>query len=329
MKALITGGAGFLGLHLARFLLEKGWDVSLVDDFYRGVPDRDFEEVLRNEKASFHKIDLLERHALEDFDIDYHFIFHFAAIVGVANVIERPYEVLTRNYGLLENVIRFAKRQESLQRFVFASSSEVYAGSLKYGGLKVPTPESSALTLTGLNEPRTSYMLSKIYGEAMCEYSGLPFTIVRPHNIFGPRMGLSHVIPEMLKKIYFAKVGEKIEVASPNHTRTFCYVDDALELIYRLSTIEAGKNCTFNIGTSSPEIKIIDLVRMIAEVAGKKLKISPGKETPGSPRRRCPEMKRSISITSYRPKISLKRGIQLTYRWYKENIFDSGQVSAK
>jgi nucleoside-diphosphate-sugar epimerase len=329
MKALITGGAGFLGLHLARFLLEKGWRVSLVDDFYRGVRDKDLEEVLRKAKASFHKIDLLETNGLEDFDMDYDLIFHFAAVVGVANVIEHPYEVLTRNYGLLEDVIRFARRQKSLQRLIFASSSEVYAGSLRYGGLKVPTPESSVLALTGLNEPRTSYMLSKIYGEAMCYHSGLIFTIVRPHNIFGPRMGLSHVIPEMIKKIYFAKEGEIIEVASPNHTRTFCYVDDAIELMYRLSTKDGGKNGTFNIGNNSPEIKIIDLVRMIVEVVGKKVKICPGRETPGSPERRCPEMRKTIAITSYKPKISLKRGIELSYRWYKEHIFASGQVSAK
>ena len=68
-------------------------------------------------------------------------------------------------------------------------------------------------------------MLSKIYGEAMCSHSNLPFTVIRPHNFYGPRMGLAHVIPELFKKAYFAK-NNKITVYSPKHKRNFCYIDE-------------------------------------------------------------------------------------------------------
>ena len=104
---------------------------------------------------------------------------------------------------MLRNIITFGKRQENLERLIFTSTSEVYAGTLKYFSLKIPTPENTPLALTELSENRTSYMLSKIYGEALCLHSGLPVTIVRPHNFYGPRMGLSHVIPELFKESFF------------------------------------------------------------------------------------------------------------------------------
>ena len=88
-----------------------------------------------------------------------------------------------------------AARFEKL--FVFASTSEVYAGSLEHFGLPIPTPETAPLGLPDLGRPRTTYMLSKIYGEALCRHAGLPFTILRPHNLYGPRMGMAHVIPEL------------------------------------------------------------------------------------------------------------------------------------
>jgi nucleoside-diphosphate-sugar epimerase len=92
---------------------------------------------------------------------------------------------------MLENVLTLARDQRDFSRFLFASTSEVYAGTLQYFGMPIPTPENTPLAMTALDEPRTSYMISKIMGEAMCQQSGLPFTIFRPHNVYGPRMGMA------------------------------------------------------------------------------------------------------------------------------------------
>src|SRR5690606_19448171 len=107
---------------------------------------------------------------------------------------------------------------------------------------------STPLAISPLEHPRTSYMLSKIYGEALVHQCGLPFTIIRPHNFYGPRMGLSHVVPELLSKIHAMADGDELVVASMDHSRTFCFIDDAIEFIVRLIDGPAGLGGTFNIG---------------------------------------------------------------------------------
>src|SRR5262249_43515107 len=145
--------------------------------------------------------------AVKQLPNDYSLIFHLAAVLGVQNVLDRPYETLRDNVALLDRVVELARRQHALERFVFTSTSEVYAGSLLHLNMPVPTPEDFPLALPALDHPRTSYMLSKVYGEALVVHSGLPFTVLRPHNIYGPRMGLLHVIPQLLEKAHLAKPG--------------------------------------------------------------------------------------------------------------------------
>ena len=108
---------------------------------------------------------------------NYSYIFHFAAIVGVKNVIRKPFDVLVQNIDSLNKILNLAKNQKNLKRFIFTSSSEIYAGTLNNFGLKFPTPEKTILTLNNLDHQRSTYMLSKIYGEAMCHHSNIPFTI--------------------------------------------------------------------------------------------------------------------------------------------------------
>ena len=158
--------------------------------------------------------DLRASDALADLGSDYTHVFHLAAIVGVGHVLERPYATLRDNVRLLDVVLDFARRQSALARFLFASTSEVYAGSLEHLDMPVPTPEDTPLALPSLAHPRTSYMLSKLYGEALVRHGGVPFTIFRPHNVYGPRMGLSHVVPQLLEKAHRAPDGGTLEVFS-------------------------------------------------------------------------------------------------------------------
>lgn len=319
--ALITGGAGFIGLHLARRLLREGWRVDLADNFSRGARDPDLVAVLLGERATLHEGDLRDPAFLEKVGRGYTEIFHFAAILGVQNVLHRPFEVLEGNAELTIAAIALARRQAALQRLVFASTSEVYAGTLEHFGLDLPTPERTALALPALDRPRNSYMLSKIYGEALCLHAGVPVTIVRPHNIYGPRMGMAHVVPELLKKAYTAADCDPLEVFSVRHTRTFCYIDDAVEMMLCLATAPAAAGKAVNVGTEAPELAIGRLAEIVLATVGRQLEIKPMPETEGSPARRAPDMSLCAAITGYRSVVPAEVGVAKTFAWYRDHVF--------
>ncbi len=326
-KVLITGGAGFIGYHLALNLSNKGYAIDIVDNFSRGIKDSFLLELVKNKKVNLINLDLLDKNSFNKLKNDYTIIYHLAAIIGVQFVLKAPYDVLTKNMELLQNVIEFGKKQSNLKRLVFTSTSEIYAGTLKYFTLPIPTPETTPLTVTGLSENRTSYMLSKIYGEAVCLHSGLPVTIIRPHNFYGPRMGLSHVVPELFKKTFFSQTKELI-VFSPQHQRTFCYIDDAVEMMQRLAESETSIGEAFNVGNESPETTIKSLAEKILTITGSPMVIKLGPVTEGSPSRRCPDMTKTTKETEYLPSFSLDDGLKRTFQWYKTNVFLNSGTSA-
>jgi UDP-glucose 4-epimerase len=328
-KILITGGAGFIGLHLANHLLNKGCHVHIVDNFARAIDDAELKDVLAREGASFSRIDLLDLNEIKNLDSDYDVIFHLAAIIGVVHVLEQPYNVLYDNIRMLGNMIDFARRQAKLSRFFFASTSEVYAGTLKYFDLPIPTPEKTPLAITDLSQSRTSYMLSKIYGEALCQKAGIPFTLFRPHNVYGPRMGMAHVIPEQLRKAHEAKEGDVIDVFSADHTRCFCYIDDAVEILWRMVECQECEGRTLNLGTQNPEITIKEVVEACFVAVGKKLKIQIKPATPGSPARRRPDMTQTNDLIGFKSRVDFYDGVSRTYDWYQKNIFEGGRISAR
>tara|TARA_B100000519_G_scaffold203428_1_gene226709 strand:+ start:18782 stop:19768 length:987 start_codon:yes stop_codon:yes gene_type:complete len=321
-KVLITGGAGFIGIHLVNKLLDEGFSVDIVDNFSRGKDDNALKKTLKLNRGRLLFIDLLNIDAVQKLDKDYDFIFHLAAIIGVAHVMKKPFNVLNDNIQMLVNVIDLAKKQTNLSRLFFSSTSEVYSGTMNYFDLAIPTPETAPLTVSDLSLPRSSYMLSKIYGEALCHQSQIPFTLFRPHNIYGPRMGMAHIIPEQLKKSYFAKNGEYIPVYSTNHTRSFCYIDDAIELIWCMINNQECEGKTLNLGSQSQEITIKEVVKICFETVGKNLKIDSLPAQEGSPLRRAPDMELTTKLTNYESQIDLKEGIALTYKWYRKNVFE-------
>lgn len=328
-NVLITGGAGFIGMHLANRLLDEGCRVHLADNFARGVKDAGLEATLARENATFSNIDCLDRSAVEALPLDFDVIFHLAAIIGVVHVMERPYSVIISNMNLLGNIIEHARRQKRLSRFMFASTSEVYAGTLENFELRIPTPEDTPLALPDLARPRTSYMLSKISGEALCHYSGLPYTIFRPHNVYGPRMGSVHVVPGQLKKGHDAKDGDSIPVPSVDQTRCFCYIDDAVEMLIRMMSRPECEGQVLNLGTQYPEVTIREVAETCYATVGRAVTISPEPPPLGSPARRGPDMRRTSALTGYESRVSLKEGIARTYEWYRTHVFDGNGVTAQ
>ncbi len=330
MRVLITGGAGFIGGHLAAALANDGHEVDLIDNLARGVRDQFIDALTggHDGRVRLTAADLLAPDALADLVPCYDQVFHLAAIIGVQHVLSRPSDVLRQNAVMTDRVLMFARRHATAPRVVFASTSEVYAGTLLQGTLQIPTPETTPLVLPPLAHPRTSYMLSKIYGEAMCHASGVPVTIIRPHNVYGPRMGMSHVIPELLKRAYDAPEDSALEVFSPEHQRTFCYIDDAVRQIRGAVDAPEGLGATVNIGSDAPECTIAELAALVAQTVGKRLRLVWSPTTAGSPTRRCPDTTLSDRLSGHLTRVSLADGVSRTYAWYKETVFASGGQSA-
>ena len=321
MKILISGGAGFIGFNLVKKLSEGNNKIVIIDDFSRGKFDKEFTEYINKKNIKLFDVNLVKENALDKLDKDFEFIIHLAAILGVENVVKDSFKVLNNNFLMTSNLINFAKLNSKLRRFIYASTSEVYSGTLKSIGLIFPTPESTEIVIPSLIKPRTSYMLSKIYGEALCHSSGLPISIVRPHNVYGPRMGFSHVIPELILRVNKLNYNDQLEVFSPSHKRVFCFIDDAIKLLIYLLKNSKDKYKIFNLGNNNDEICMRDLAKIILTVMDRNdIKIVDGSNTDGSPERRIPDITKITEYTGIKERVSLERGISKTYDWYKYQL---------
>ena len=321
MRVLIIGGAGFIGAHLVKKLLndKKIRSIDIIDHFLRIKEDKFFKDLTKNPRVFILKKNIITIKKDKFIKKNYEIIFQFAAILGVQNVINNPEKVLVDNFLIMNKSIEIAKKQKKLKKFVFLSTSEVYAGSLENFKIKFPTPESSPLALTNILNSRTSYMLSKIYCEAMCIHSNLRYLILRPHNIYGPRMGFSHVIPELIKKISIIKKNNPLELNSFDHKRAFCYIDDAINQIY-LITKSKIVNEIFNIGNNQEEISIINLYKKIIELSSRKdVKVIKKNINNFSPIRRLPDMKKIFKYIRKSKYTKLDYGLIKTLNWYKNN----------
>ena len=315
MKYLITGGAGFIGIKLTEKLIENNQNkIYIIDNFSKKKVDKKLFQILKNKNVKLIKKDLKYiSDYLKVFDFDY--IYHFAAILGVKKVIDSPFSTLKENILTTISLLNFSKKQKKLKKICFTSTSEVYAYTLKNKLAKYPTPEDIDFLISKDFSPRSSYLLSKIVGEYLINYSRLNYIIFRPHNIFGPQMGFVHVIPQLTKKILSNKKN-KMVISNSNHKRTFCNIDFAIELILKISHKRNSSKKTFNIGSPEKEISIMQLAQKIKKIvkSKKKLVISNYRKD-DSPEKRRPDMSRSLGYTKL--KHNFEKGLKETVLWYK------------
>ena len=321
-RILITGGAGFIGYFLTKRLSEdKNNDITVMDNLSRGRIDLDLQKLLDKENVVFIQGDLTDPQLLLQLDGEYEYIYHLSSVIGVKNVLQKADRVLYVNALSTLNVFEYAKNLKNVKKVFFSSTSEVYAGTMKHFAVDVPTNENVQLTIEDITADRTTYALSKMYGESAAFVYGrkyaIPVTIGRYHNVYGPRMGFAHVIPEAFVKISKSKV---IDVSSPNHTRAFCFIDDAVEFTIRACENTNTTSQILHIGDSEEEISIKDLVIKIANILGKKITVNELPDTPGSPARRCPDTSKIERLTGYKSTVSLEKGICKTYGWYKDKL---------
>ena len=319
-RILITGGAGFIGYHLAKRLAdEQENQIVIIDNLTRGCMDHDFLELVDRQNVQFHEGDLIDCAIFDKLGCGYDEVYHFAALIGVSNVLKRPKDVVKINSLSLLNLLEWFVSGGG-GKIMFPSTSEAYAWTQKFYELPCPTPEDVPLALTDLENPRSSYAGSKIFGElAVTQYClthKLPYAIVRYHNVYGPRMGTQHVIPELYYRVAFEKQ-RPVVVYSTDHTRAFCHVDDAVDATLASIRTPRLDNHTFNIGNDMEEIRIGDLARKILLAVGVDAQIEP-RCAPNDPiTRRCPDITRAREELNYGPTISLDEGIRRTIAWYQ------------
>ena len=317
MRAMVLGGAGFIGLHLARRLVADGHEVTIVDDFSRGCDDSEIAAVRAHPAVTVIAADLTAPDTWAALSHGWDQIYLLAAVVGVRNVERDPARVVRTNTLATLHLLDWAVQGE---RIFFASTSEVYAGGADAGLVSVPTAEDVPVMIADVSAPRFAYAISKLLGEAAFLHSArakqLTTVVGRFHNVYGPRMGADHVIPEMSLR---AMRGEDpFMVWGADQYRAFCYVDDAVEAMLRLMASPEAAGQIVHIGDDTEQTNITDLAKLVLRVAGVSPAIQTAPAPPGSVARRCPDLTKLRRLTGYEPMVPLEEGVRRTLDWYRE-----------
>jgi UDP-glucose 4-epimerase len=329
MRALVTGGAGFIGSHLVDRLLEAGHHVSVIDDLSTGRR----ENVSHHEgRAEFRAVwdTILSADTVDELIRDSDVVFHLAAAVGVKYVIENPLHSMRVNVRGTENVLESADRHGT--RVMLFSTSEIYGKSPD-----VPFREDADRLLGPPTVHRWSYSTAKavdeILGLAYHEKHRLPVSIVRLFNTCGPRQRGRYgmVVPSFVDQ---AIGHQRITVyGDGTQTRCFCHVDDVMDAVMALLECREADGEIFNVG-SSEEVSIIQLARRVRELTESRSELvlvpyaeayEPGFEDMA---RRVPDLRKIHEFVGYTPRRSLD-DILLSVIENRRSLMESGELSRR
>ncbi len=306
MKSIVTGGAGFLGSHLCDYLLEKGHEVICVDNLITGTTKN--IEHINSDRFTYIRHDVTKPIYFGD-KIDY--IFHLASPASPIDYLELPIQTLKVGALGTYNLLGLAKEQGA--RFLLASTSEVYGDPLVN-----PQPETYWGNVNPIG-PRGVYDEAKRYGEAITmayhRYHGIDTRIVRIFNTYGPRMRVNdgRVVPNFIMQ---ALSGEDITVyGDGSQTRSFCYVSDLIEGIYRLMMSDFTD--PVNIGNPA-EMSVLEFAKVIIEITGSKSKIVYENLPVDDPKVRRPDISKAKELLGWEPKVELREGLSKTIEYFND-----------
>ena len=319
-KVIVTGGAGFVGLHLARRLAEQGMEVVVADNFFRGKKDAEFEALCALPNVSFVQIDLTKPETLNALPTDVEGVYHLGAVNGTKLFYEMPDLVMRVNGVGVIHLLDWAATHGK-PRILFTSSSEAYAGALEaFHQLPLPTPEDVPLVISDPKNVRWSYGASKMFGEVAChawaKMFDLDIRIIRYHNIIGPRMGYEHVIPQFLMRIIGK--ADPFPLYGGDETRVFCDVRDAVRATQLVMERKGIAGETVHVGAEG-EISM----RALAEKMFAWFDVHPSFDVhpapTGSVLRRVPDITKLKTLTGYVPEHDLEETVRWMEEWYREH----------
>ena len=305
-RALVTGGAGFLGSHLCDALLAEGYSVVVADNLLTGKLSN--LEHLRNEpRFEFQQIDINE-----PFDCGaVNYVFHFASPASPVDY--AAHGIATLKVGSLGTFHALDIAHKYGAKYLVSSTSECYGDPLQH-----PQKETYWGNVNPIG-PRSVYDEAKRFTEAVTmayhRYHKVDTRIVRIFNTYGPRMQLNdgRVVPNFMKQ---ALRGEDLTVyGDGSQTRSFCYVSDEIDGFLRLS--KADEHLPVNIGNPT-EFTILECARRVLAVTGSKSKIRHEALPQDDPKQRCPDITKARSLLGWEPKIDLEKGLRLSLDYFRQ-----------
>lgn len=334
-EVLITGGAGFLGYLLVNLLAQVGdsdgrapINLTVYENFSRG------RKLWLDELAKRNNVQIVEHDITKPLPVDmpeFSYIIHAASIASPTYYRLNPIETIDANVNGLRYLLDYAKKRSDdnkpISGMLFFSTSEIYGDPSPDA---IPTVETyrGFVSCTG---PRACYDESKRLGETLCvnfaKKYGLPITIARPFNNYGPGLEINdrRLLPDLARDIFSNQ--DIVLLSDGKATRTFCYVSDAITGYIKVLTIgRPGES--YNIGTETPEISVGEFASKVAKLGrdlfgyeGKVVyKVSEDKAyLTDNPNRRCPNINKARSELGYAPAVSLEEGLSRSLIWYKES----------
>lgn len=314
-KYLVTGGTGFIGSALVSALLDRGDEVRVLDNNWRGSR----ANLPHSRRLEIHEGDIRKPEDVAKATKGMDCVCHLAAINGTRHFYDHPDLVLEVAVKGVVNVVDACLTQ-GVGDLMVMSSSEVYQTPPV-----IPTPEEVPFCVPDPLNPRYSYGAGKIISEMVGLYCGRKLDrvlIVRPHNVYGPHMGWEHVIPEFLvrmkglcREASKGKVRFSIQ-GSGEESRAYVFISDFIDGLMRV--LDKGEHQSiYHIGTDE-ETTVTQLVTAVARQYGRQVEVVPGALAQGSTLRRCPDITK-LKRLGYRPRVSLEEGIAKAAAWYDAN----------
>ena len=301
---LVTGGTGFIGSNICKFLIKKNCNVKIFDNNYRG----DFTKIKSiKKKIKFIKGDIRDKKLLDKACQNTDAVIHLAYINGTKYFYTKPVLILDIAIKGVLNVIE-ACIKNKVEELYIASSSEVYQTPEK-----IPTDEQETLKIPNIYNPRFSYGGGKILSELMGIHYGKKYfkklIIFRPHNVYGADMGQEHVIPQFITRFKNLR-GKNFKIQGTGHEiRSFIYIEDFINAFNKI--IISGKHLNiYNIGTSE-KIKIKDLAFKLSKLFKKKIIIKRTSLAKGGTKIRIPNIDK-IKKLGFKAKFNLQKGLKKT-----------------
>jgi UDP-glucose 4-epimerase len=318
MRVLITGGAGFIGSHLTDGLLREGAAVTVLDNLSAGHRSN-LEHNLTSARFRFVEGDVLDAEVLEPLLQEHDLVCHLAAIVGVPRVLADPLQAIVQNVGGTETVLALAHRHG--RRVLFASSSEVYGK-----GAQVPFAEDDDRLLGSTRVARWSYATAKALDEHLClayHAQGLPVSIVRYFNAYGPRLDARGYASVVATFIGQALANRPLTIHHDGlQSRCFTYVQDTVRGTILAATRPEALGEVFNIG-SEQETSVLDLAQLILQLTGSAAEtvFVPYSEAFGAAfeavPRRVPDTSKAARLLGFRATVPLEQGLRETIAWFR------------